>query len=125
MRRFWIAILPFTLCPVGALAADDIMAGTYGNTLVATGGIAETHTHYRADHTFDITARALLMTYNFKGTWKIDEKGDVCLTFVEPLPPRTTNPACRPATGPHKAGDTWTTTRNGNTRTMTIVAGIE
>jgi hypothetical protein len=37
-------------------AADDMMAGFYGNTVVSVGGALESHTHYRADHTFDVTA---------------------------------------------------------------------
>jgi len=61
MRRFCIASLLFALCPVGALAADDVMAGTYGNTLIATGGIAETHirriyTHLRHHRWFYVSA---------------------------------------------------------------------
>ncbi len=125
MRKFLIAasLLAFTAAP--ALAADDAMANFYGNTAVVTGGMAETHTHYRADHTFDVTAHAMGMDYKFTGTWKFDEKGQLCRTYADPTPPGLpSNPFCSPFEA-HKIGDTWTMTMNGNTRTVTLKAGIE
>ena len=124
MRRIWLAVSWFACCVAPALAADDIMAGYYGNTVIVTSGIADSHTHYRSDHTFDISATAMFMHYAFKGTWMINDKGEICLAFADPAPPRTSNPYCRPAFA-HKAGDVWTVTRNGSNRTMTMKAGIE
>lgn len=68
MRRILLAVSVLTLFAAPAVAADDLMAGFYGNTAVVTGGIVESHTHYRADHTFDVSATAMGQSYNFKGT---------------------------------------------------------
>jgi hypothetical protein len=124
MRRILLAVSALTLLAAPAVAADDMMAGFYGNTAIVTGGMVESHTHYRADHTFDVSATAMGMSYNFKGTWKIDDKGQLCRTYADPAPPNTPNPLCTPAEA-HKVGDTWTVTANGNTRTVTLKAGIE
>ncbi len=124
MRRILLAVSVLTLFAAPAVAADDLMAGFYGNTAVVTGGIVESHTHYRADHTFDVSATAMGQSYNFKGTWAIDAKGQLCRTYADPAPPNTPNPLCTPAEA-HKVGDTWTVTANGNTRTVTLKAGIE
>ena len=116
------SVLAFVAAP--ALAADDPLAGYYGNTVISTGGMAEVHTHYRADHTFDLTGSMMGMSRSFKGTWELkDDK--VCRTFVGEMPPGTTNPNCGPAMA-HKVGDTWTmTTPAGATRTLTLKAGIQ
>jgi hypothetical protein len=124
MRKILIAASALALCAGPAFAADDVMAGYYGNTLVATGGIAESHTHYKADHTFDLTATAMGQNYSFKGTWAIDAKGELCRTYADPAPPNTPNPLCTPIAA-HKVGDTWSMTMNGNTRTLTLKAGIQ
>jgi hypothetical protein len=126
MRRVLIAASAFALLAVPAFAADD-MAGFYGNTVVVSGGMIESHTHYRADKTFDVTASAMGMDYKFGGTWEI--KGDqVCRTFVGNQPPNTTNPNCSPlaALASHKVGDSWTIkTPAGQTRTLTLKAGVQ
>jgi hypothetical protein len=124
MRRILTAVSLLALGAVPAFAADDIMAGYYGNTAVVTGGMIESHTHYRADHTFDLTATAMGTTYTFKGTWKIDGKGQLCRTYADPAPPNTPNPLCT-VIAPHKVGDSWTMTMNGNTRTIKLVAGVQ
>jgi hypothetical protein len=123
MRRFWIAASLLALCAMPARAADD-MAGYYGNTIVSTGGAAEIHTHYRADHTFDIVGSMLGMSRSFKGTWAMDGKGNVCRTFVGDAPKNTPNPLCTPLAA-HKVGDIWTVTMNGKTRTLTLKAGVQ
>jgi len=105
-------------------AGDDVMGNLYGNTVISTGGIAEVHTHYRPDHSFDMVASRMGMSRTFKGTWAIDAKGTVCRTFVGDVPPDTANPLCLPFT-PHKVGDTWTMQMNGSARTATLKAGIE
>ena len=124
MRTILLAASALTLLVVPALAADDVMAGYYGNTAVVTGGMFESHTHYRADHTFDVSANAFGQTYSFKGTWAIDDKGQLCRTYVGGAPPNSPNTLCVPAQA-HKVGDTWTVTMNGNTRTITLKAGVE
>ena len=124
MQKFLIAASALALCAVPAFAADDVMAGFYGNTAVVTGGMVESHTHYRADHTFDVTASAMGQNYVFKGTWAIDAKGQLCRTYADPAPPNSPNPLCTPI-DPHKVGDSWTVTMNGNTRTVTLKSGVQ
>ena len=124
MRRLLIAASAVALFATPAMAADDIMAGYYGNTAISSGGMFEAHTHYRADHTFDLSANALGQTYTFKGTWVIDDKGQLCRTYVGAAPPNAPNPLCIPAEA-HKVGDTWTVTMGGNTRTITLKAGVQ
>jgi hypothetical protein len=50
-------------------SADDIMAGYYGNTLVATTAESQIHIHYRADHTFDASGTDAAGPIAFKGMW--------------------------------------------------------
>ncbi|MEJ0042558.1 MAG: hypothetical protein WDM81_10225 [Rhizomicrobium sp.] len=57
-----------------------------------------------------------------KGTWEIKD-GQVCRTY-DPPPPGISNPLCVPA-DPHKIGDTWTVTVNGQTRNVSLAAGIQ
>ena len=123
MQRFLLAATALALIAAPALAADDIMAGFYGNTAVSTGGMFEAHTHYRADHTFDTAATGMGQTFNGKGTWALDGKGNICRTF-EVAPPMGPNPQCGPIAA-HKVGDTWTVEANGSTRTVTLKAGIQ
>ncbi len=124
MRRLLIAASMFALCGGSAFAAD-VMAGYYGNTAVSTGGMAEIHTHYRADHSFDLTGSAMGMSHSYKGTWSIDGTGQLCRVFTGDMPPNATNPVCTPIAA-HKVGDTWTLTgKDGSTRTITLKAGIE
>lgn len=121
MRLFLLAI-PFALATSGAaFAADDsVMAPFYGNTVIATGGMADTHSNYNADHTFVMNVPSLHIS--FKGTWKIDG-ANMCRTFDSP-PPGTPNPLCMPVEA-HKVGESWTVTVNGKTRGVTLVPGIQ
>jgi hypothetical protein len=112
------------LAAAPAWAADDVMASFYGNTVVSTGGIAEVHTHYRPDHSFDMVASRMGFSRTFKGSWAIDAKNNLCRTFVGDAPPDTPNPLCLPFT-PHKVGESWTVDVNGSSRTATLKAGIE
>ncbi len=107
-----------------AFAADDVMGNFYGNTVISTGGIAEVHTHYRPDHSFDMVASRMGMSRTFKGSWAIDAKNNLCRTFAGDAPPDTPNPLCLPFT-PHKIGETWTIDMSGSKRTVTLKAGIE
>ena len=121
MRKFLIAASVAALCATPAFAGDEVMANTFGNTVVSTGGAAEVHTHYRADHSFDMAASMMGMSRTFKGTWALDGKGNLCRTFVGDAPP---NPLCTPIAA-HKLGDTWTMDANGQTRTVTLKPGIQ
>ena len=123
MRKLLLAVSGLALIAAPAFAGDDIMAGFYGNTVISTGGMGEAHTHYRADHTFDVTFSAMGQSMNSKGTWNIDAKGQLCRNYDTP-PPGMTNPLCIPAEA-HKVGDSWTVTFNGQTRNVTLKAGIQ
>lgn len=103
-----------------AWAADDVMAGFYGNTTVATGGQAETHTAYAADHSFVMKVPSYGVV--FKGTWAVKD-GQLCRTFNSP-PPGIANPLCTPIEA-HKVGDTWKIGTGSETRTVTLVQGVQ
>ena len=119
MRKFLIAASVAALCATPAFAADDVMANTYGNTVISTGGAAEVHTHYRADHSFDMVGSTMGMSQTFNRTWALDGKGYLCRTFVGGVPPNTANPLCTPIAA-HTLGETWTVDANGSTRTVTL-----
>ena len=119
MRPLLLAASLSVLFTTPALAAEDAMAPYYGNTIIATGGRAETHLHYNADHTFTMNAGVFR---SFKGTWKMDG-GNVCRTFDSP-PPGAPNPLCVPLE-PHKVGDSWTVTMGDQSRTLKLVQGIQ
>jgi hypothetical protein len=121
MHRILIAASALTLLAAPAFAGDDVMTGYFGNTAIATGGMADTHTYYNADHTFTIKAPAFNMEW--KGTWKVDGT-TLCRTYETPPPGITTNPFCTPVEA-HKIGDSWTMSANGQTRTITLVKGIQ
>ena len=122
MRRIMIAAAALLLSGGAALAADDVMAGFYGNTVISTGNGIESRTHFRADHTFDATLAQGAQRFASKGTWAVDN-GQLCRTY-DPAPPGATNPLCVPAE-PHKVGDHWTVAFNGGTREVTMVAGVQ
>ncbi len=124
MHKFFLTASIAALCFTPAFADDDVMANTYINTVVSTGGMSEVHTHYRADHGFDMVGSILGMSQTFKGTWALDGKGNLCRTFVGDAPPGQTNPLCTPIAA-HKIRDTWTMEANGQTRTITIKPGIQ
>jgi len=122
MRRILFASAAIALAVAPALAADDPMAGFYGNTVDVTGPSFQATVHYRADHTMDSSGTVAGKAFSTKGTWKIDDKGQLCRTY-DTTPPTMQNPFCTPAT-PHKVGDTWTvTTPDGSPRTITLRAG--
>jgi hypothetical protein len=73
MRILLIAASLAVLCAAPTLAADDVMAIFYGNTMVSAGGaLTDVRTHYRADHTFDIVVSFAITSVTFKGTWAAD-----------------------------------------------------
>lgn len=122
MRKTILVAAIVTLAGAPAFGADDVMAGFYGNTVEVTGPSFQATVHYRADHTMDSSGTIAGKTFSTKGTWKIDDKGQICRTY-DTTPPTMTNPFCTAAT-PHKAGDTWSvTTPDGSPRTITLKAG--
>ena len=123
MRALVLGAAALIVSSALATAADDVMSGYYGNTLISTGGMAEVHTHYKADHTFDGQASSMLGSMNLKGSWMIDDKGQLCRTYETP-PPGVSNPFCTPWAA-HKVGDTWTATMGSQTRTLNLVQGIK
>ena len=124
MRRFLGVAAAVVLGGAPALAAEDVMAGFYGNTVVVTGDGYQAHVHYRANHTFDTSGKASGKAFSTTGAWKIDDKGQICRTYKK-TPPMMTNPFCTPATA-HKVGDTWTVTApTGSARNIALVAGIK
>jgi hypothetical protein len=120
MRQILLTITAAGLLASPAWAADDVMAGFYGNTVVASGGMADVHIYYRPDHTFLMDVPAFHM--EFRGTWKL-VGSDICRTYDKP-PPGADNPSCTPAHA-RKVGDTWTVTTGSETRTVTLLKGIQ
>jgi hypothetical protein len=109
----------------GAFAGDDVMANYYGNTVVSKSANGESHTHYKKGGTLDATLTGMMGSINLTGTWKIDDKGQLCRTYDNPPPMLPIpNPFCT-AWEAHKVGDTWTVTVGGQTRTITLVAGVQ
>ena len=120
MRSILLVASLVALSASTAFAADDVMANYYGNTVVATGGMADTHSYYNADHSFTTKAPAVGM--EFKGTWKLDG-GNLCRTYDSP-PPGITNPFCTPWAS-HNIGYTWTMSAGGQSRTITLMKGVQ
>ena|ERR1700709_1844339 len=118
MRLVLTSAVALALGICGALAADDPMAGTYGNTLVVIDGKGlESHTVYTADHNF--TGVAPAYSYHYQGTWEVTADGKLCRTF-NPAPPGITNPDCTSVTV-HAVGDKWSLPDGG---TATLVQGL-
>lgn len=122
MRTFLIAASILALATAPAFAGDEVMAGYFGNTVVGKSALGESHTHYKPDHTFDVALSSAMGNFTGKGTWKI-ENGQLCRTYDQP-PPGIPNPLCVAAEA-HKPGDTWTVTVGGQSREVSMVAGIK
>ncbi len=122
MRRILLAAAALTLWSGAALAADDVMAGFYGNTVISTGNGIETRTHYKADGHLEALFSAMGQSASTTGTWKV-AAGQLCRTYDSP-PQGVVNPSCIPAEA-HKVGDSWTVTVNGAVREVKLVAGIQ
>lgn len=106
----------FAAAVTAAAAEDDVMTGLFGNTVIASGGMADTHWNYAPDHTFKMSVPAF--GRDFAGKWEI-KGSDLCRTFDTP-PPNVKNPLCTPVAA-HKVGDTWT----AGDRTVKLVKGIQ
>jgi hypothetical protein len=85
-------------------SADDIMAGYYGNTLVATTAESQIHFHYRADHTFDASGTDAAGPIAFKGMWSLNKMGALCR--IRSTAPPKTDPFCEDWSA-HAVGDSW------------------
>lgn len=121
MRSMLLGVACAACFAVSAWAGDDdVMSGFYGNTTVATGGQAETHTFYSADHRF--VMKVPVFDVEFKGAWAVNG-GQLCRTFDSP-PPGVTNPLCTPIEA-HKVGDSWTLAQGDQKRTITLVKGVQ
>jgi len=92
MRTLFLAAV-FALTMPAALADDDVMAGFYGNTAIATGGLADTYSHFSPDHTFDLKVPAYGLT--FGGTWKIDGGNMILILRKLKRQSRRTRACCR------------------------------
>ncbi len=103
-----------------AFAGEDMMAGLFGNTVISKSAMSEAHMHYKPDHTFDGTGSMMGQSAQLKGTWSLDDKGQLCRIYDPPLPMGPANPVCTPLAA-HKVGDTWTV----GDRTVTLVQGIQ
>jgi hypothetical protein len=122
--RLILAATAALLVSTAAYAADDIMAATYGNTVVGKSAMFESHTHYNADHSFSAAYSSAMGSMEAKGTWAVNDKGELCRTFANP-PPGSPNPLCVAWTS-HKVGDTWTmSTANGGSVAVSLVAGVQ
>jgi hypothetical protein len=106
-----------------AIAADDIMANYYGNTVIGKSAMGQSHTHYKANHTFDAALSNDQGSMETDGTWALNDKGELCRTYNTPVPGMP-NPICVAWTA-HKVGDSWQITVNGRTSEVTLVAGIQ
>jgi len=115
--RSMVFAAAFAAISVSHAYADDIMASRYGNTTMATDAKGvQTKIYYQADGT--LTAKQGAM--DFKGTWKLGAKDQLCLTFDKEQPQGMTNPFCVTVTA-HKVGDTW----KAGDRTVILVKGIQ
>lgn len=122
MRAFVMSALALVVGLTAALAADDPMAATYGNTLVVVDpdGV-ESHLYYRADHSF--SGRVPSANYDYKGTWSVDGTGHVCRTYSETIP-GVPNPDCdEVAVVAHTVGDNWTAVTRGKNYKIALKAG--
>jgi hypothetical protein len=104
-----------------ATAGDEIMANYFGNTVIAQNQMGISKVHYRQNHTFGGMAAGPAGQIQLSGSWKIDDKGQLCRTY-ENAPPGSPNPFCTPWEA-HKVGDVWTMTSNGQTAEVSLVAG--
>jgi hypothetical protein len=67
----------------------------------------------------------MMGSVTLNGTWKIDDKGQLCRTYDNPPPLLPIpNPFCT-QWAPHSVGDAWTIDINGQSRTVSLVKGIQ
>jgi predicted 3-demethylubiquinone-9 3-methyltransferase (glyoxalase superfamily) len=120
MKRSYprLAIL-FVLC---AAAANSSLAAIC-NTVIGKSAMGQSHTHYKANHTFDAALSNGQGSMETDGTWGLNDKGELCRTYNTPVPGMP-NPSCVTWVA-HKVGDSWQITVDGRTSEVTLVAGIQ
>ena len=121
--RFILATSVALSLSTAAIAADDIMANYYGNTVIGKSALGQSHTHYLANHTFDAALSNDQGSMQTDGTWALNDKGEICRTYNIPVP-GLPNTLCN-AWAAHKVGDSWQVTVNGRTSELSLVAGIQ
>jgi hypothetical protein len=118
MTKFLLGMFAALALATSALAGDDVMASRYGNTTVVTmanGSVVKIW--YSADHTWTGQVGETMIA----GTWKVDDSGQLCVSWNNP-PPGATNPTCSPSPN-HKVGDHWTVGEGATQMSATLVAG--
>ena len=123
MHKSSIAVAALLLCTAPSFAGDEVMTSYFGNTVVTKSAMGESHMHYKADHTFDVSIMGMGISHATTGTWKIDDKSQLCRTYAQ-VPPGMPNPLCTPWAA-HKIGDSWKAIVNGSTRDLSLVKGIQ
>ena len=126
MRYAMLAIGLLLGSSSAALAGEEAMTNLFGNTVIATSQAGELRVHYKPDHSFSGRAEGPMGKYDIRGTWKLDDKGNLCRTYSttgNDLPPGLPNPYCAPLAA-HNVGDTWTVVgQDGRTAEVKLVAG--
>ncbi len=121
---FLAAAAAALLAAAPAFAADDIMANYLGNTVVSTGGMTESHN--------PLQGRPYVRPRRLDDGHEQDLRGHLGDQGRPALPHLCRRAAAGPAGNPfctpweaHKVGDTWTMTMGGNSRDLTLKAGIQ
>lgn len=117
MRLFIAACFATVLTAfAGAALAQDAMDATYGNTVTVANseGTLLASYFFEADGTFTLTTAD---GASAPGTWETNDAGELCMTMGD-------STGCNPLDGSRTVGDSWEDTdADGNTLTITIVAG--
>lgn len=128
MRAVIVGIAATLALSASALAGEEMMAGYFGNTVIAKSSAGELHVRYKPDHTFTGKAKGPTGNYDVSGTWELNAQGTLCRKYTtngsgQDLPPGTPNPYCAPVQS-HKVGDSWTVTDNlGRSAQVQLVEG--
>lgn len=116
MKSVWMTCVTLAVTIGAAIAADDPVAWSYGNTIVGkypNGNVSKTM--FETDKTYtgvNPDGQAI------KGTWALkDEK----LCLYQSVPPA--DEECPPVWEAHAVGDTWDSTEPEGTVSWTLVAG--
>jgi len=126
MRIALIALAGGIVFAASSALADDLMANTYANTVVATDskGAASSFL-FNQDGTYTIKVTGPDgKTVAIPGKWTLKDDGKtICLATAAPPNTPPAPPSCSPLQA-HKVGDTWTVTNDQNqTFSVTLVAG--
>ena len=117
MKSFILSVALAAVCITSAVAADDPVAGRYGNTTIvttATGRVVKIW--YEPDHTVTWMTGPITR----QGTWAM-EGTMMCITLQDP-PGGMPAKSCNPYTA-HKIGDTWSVNEGPAKLDLQLVAG--